>query len=118
LFDLLYGSAEVAFRFEGFAKVLEQMDAATWPIATYFLFLRFPDRFLFLKPTVTQEAAEILGQEINYRPEPNWVTYSQVIALGDLVAKKLNARKLPTLSPRDMIDVQSFIWVISPSYCK
>ena len=64
---------------------------------------------MFLKPTVTQNAAEISGFAINYRPDLNWHTYASVLAF----AKYLKA-ELVELSPRDMIDVQSFMWCIAP----
>ena len=71
LFDLLYGESEMQIRFEHFAELLSEIGAAKWPIATYFPFVTFPESHMFLKPLVTQAAANVLSQEINYRPELN-----------------------------------------------
>lgn len=116
LFELLYNDGDLQFRFEKFSAMLYEINAAKWPIATYFLFIRFPDKQIFVKPQVTQNAAEVLGMSINYRPELNWLTYSQVLNLAQNLKSKLEKIDNPTLRPEDMIDVQSFIWVTAPSY--
>jgi len=118
LYDLLYGEGEMQRRFENFAQLLSAIGSAKWPIATYFLFITFPESHMFLKPVVTQEAANVLSQEINYKPELTWLTYSQVLALAERVKNELLKDGRENLTPRDMIDVQSFIWVIAPGYCQ
>ena len=116
LYALLYGENEMRVRFEHFAELLSEIGAAKWPIATYFLFIAQPETHMFLKPVVTQDAANVLGQEINYRPELNWLTYSQVLALAERIRNELLKDGRDILAPRDMIDVQSFIWVTAPRY--
>ena len=116
LFDLLYGESEIPIRFERFSALLTEIGAAKWPIATYFLFITFPKIHMFLKPVVTQDAANVLGQEINYKPELNWLTYSQVLALAERIRKELHKTGMENMAPQDMIDVQSFIWVTAPGY--
>ncbi len=116
LYDLLYGQDEPRPRFERFAEMLSSIGAAKWPIATYFPYIAFPESQMFLKPVVTQDAANVLNQELNYRPELNWLTYSQVLSLGERIRKELLKDGREILKPRDMIDVQSFIWVIAPGY--
>ncbi len=116
LFDTLYGSDDLRIRFERFSAMLYEINSAKWPIATYFLFVAFPQEHLFLKPEVTQNAAAVLGLEINYRPELNWLTYSRVLELAKLIKDRLAACGREELEPRDMIDVQSFIWIVAPSY--
>ena len=108
LFDLLYGDDDLNLRFERYAGVLERIGAAKWTIATYFLFIVYPEQYAFLKPTVTQNAADISGFEINYRPALNWHTYRSVLAFSNYLKAEL-----VELSPRDMIDVQSFMWCIA-----
>jgi len=46
---------------------------------------------------------------LNYRSQPNWLTYSRLIAMSRAFHEKLEP-----LGVRDMIDVQSFIWLM---YC-
>ncbi len=116
LFDLLYGNDEMRVRFERFSTMLYEMKAAKWPIITYFLFIAFPDRHLFLKPEVTRNAANILNFEINYRPELNWLTYSLVLEMADSIRDKLNKDGGENFTSCDMIDIQSFIWIIAPEY--
>jgi hypothetical protein len=65
---------------------------------------------LFLKPSVTQEAAERRAFLLNYQPHPLWLTYSCRLKLGETLMKDLADMK-----PRDMIDIQSFIFVTSDS---
>jgi len=109
LFHLLYGDDDLQSRFERYADILEGIGAAKWTIATYFLFIVYPEEYMFLKPLVTQKTAAISGFEINYRPHLNWRTYRSVLAFANYLQAALVG-----LSPRDMIDIQSFMWCISP----
>ena len=109
LFDLLYGEDDLKSKFERYADILEGIGAAKWTIATYFLFIVYPAEYVFLKPTVTQNAADISGFEIKYRPDLNWNTYASVLAFANYLMAELME-----LSPRDMIDIQSFMWCIAP----
>ncbi len=105
LWALLYAPGDLSGRFEGFVDVLNEVGAAKWTTASYYLFLRFPKRFIFLKPTVTLAAADRCGFDIAYRPEVNWTTYRRTLDFAQDLQKRLSA-----LEPADMIDVQSFIW--------
>jgi hypothetical protein len=109
LFNVLFGSGSEGQRFEQFADVLGRIGAGKWTTTSYFLFLSYPQRFMFVKPTVTQNAAAVSGFEINYKPEVNWPTYSRVLAFSEYLKGALS-----DLKPRDMIDVQSFMWCIAP----
>jgi hypothetical protein len=51
--------------------------------------------------------AESLKIALNYKPEPNWLTYSKLQELADRVELELQDRKL---KPHSRIDVQGFIW--------
>ncbi|MFL9966650.1 DUF3553 domain-containing protein [Paraburkholderia sediminicola] len=113
---LLHGYESVQHRFERFCKMLDKIDAAKWPIATYFLFIGFPETQVFVKPEVTRHAADMLQIDINYRPELNWLTYRCVLTLFETLKGKLIRDGRAELVPRDMIDVQSFIWVTAPTY--
>ena len=109
LFGLLYGKDEFRNRFESFSNMLEEINAAKWTTATYFPFLVEKGKNMFVKPTVTQHAAEVCAYQINYRSELNWLTYSRVLEFAEYLKKGISA-----LNPRDMIDVQSFMWCITP----
>jgi hypothetical protein len=111
LFTLLYDDGPLQVRFEKFADCLERLEAAKWTTATYFLFLAFPEEQMFLKPTVTQNAAELVKAELNYKPELNWRTYQKLLEFSGYLRDELAKMGMPA---RDMIDVQSFMWCITP----
>lgn len=125
LFDLLYGIDEMRTRFERFSTMVydipidvnPELKAANWRVTTYFLFLTFPTQHMFFNE-ITKNTAKILGVGISYKPELNWLTYSQVLGFVELIRKKLCKDGREILVPRDMIDIQSFIWVISPGYLR
>lgn len=111
LFEFLYGSEEQKARFERFVKTLETIDAAKWPIMTYFSFISSPETEMFLKPTVCQHSAELCAFELNYKSDLNWLTYKCLLEFSKYLKNELIKLELV---PRDMIDVQSFMWCIKP----
>jgi hypothetical protein len=111
LCHLLYGDDDLQPRFERYADILEGIGAAKWPIATYFLFIVYPEKYMFLKPIITKNTAEMLRFEIHYRSDLNWRTYTSVLGFANYLKAELIDEGLV---PRDMIDVQSFMWCISP----
>jgi hypothetical protein len=70
-------------------------------------FLAQPERHLFLKPNATRVAAENYGFDFRYASKPSWSGYANLLEFASLVR-----RDLRDLRPRDMIDIQSFIWVL------
>lgn len=105
--DYLFGHDDFSERFERFTTILGEIGAAKWPIATYYPFMMFPAEHMFLKPEVTQAAADACGFELMYRPELNFVTYSKLLDFSKYLFDQLS-----DLNPRDMIDIQSFIWCV------
>jgi hypothetical protein len=73
---------------------------------TVFGFIAQPERHVFLKPNVTRVAAREYGYDFAYRSRPNWETYDSLLNFARMVY-----RDTRDLRPRDMIDLQSFIWV-------
>jgi hypothetical protein len=111
LYAFLHGPGKAAERFETWIKALEalprrQTRVLTWPNATVFGFIANPLTHLFIKPNVMRRASAALGISFDYVPRPNAQTYAQALA----VAKGLH-RSLLDMGPRDMIDIQSFLWV-------
>jgi hypothetical protein len=111
LYAFLHGSGDDAERFERWRDVVEglprrQTRVLTWPVVTVFGFIAQPTRHIFLKPNVTREAARAYGVELAYRARPNWETYASLLAFAARVR-----RDLRDLRPRDLIDIQSFLWV-------
>ena len=100
----------------GFDRLVEATDSLPaekgkvplrWPVVTVFPFLANPKRFMFLKPEVTQQAAQRLAFDLLYDAKPNWSTYSNLLAMSDLLMDNLSE-----FGVRDYMDVQSFIWVV------
>ncbi len=109
--DLLHGPQSAAAAFEAWVRVLgalprRQTRVLTWPLATVFGFIAQPGRHMFLKPMVTRRAAREYGFDFQYSSRPNWDTYKSLLAFAAQVR-----RDQAPLRPRDMIDLQSFIWV-------
>ena len=80
---------------------------STWPVATVIPYLAKPDTFMFLKPDVTKECANRLNFNLCYNATPNWLTYHKLLLMCDTLMNQLRA-----LGAKDMIDLQSFIWVV------
>ncbi|HKU37911.1 MAG TPA: hypothetical protein VJR89_07185 [Polyangiales bacterium] len=111
LYAWLEDDAPLRERFEAWCHTFEQLPRKqtrvfTWPALTVFGFLAQPKTHLFLKPNVTRRAAEAYGYTFEYRSRPNWATYASALAFATRVK-----RDVSDLRPRDMIDLQSFIWV-------
>lgn len=111
LHDFLHGAGALEPRFEAWVDVVAGLPrrrtrVLTWPMVTVWGFLAQPKVHIFLKPTVTRIAAAEYGYELAYRSRPNWETYGAVLELAARVRADLR-----DLKPRDMIDIQSFLWV-------
>ena len=109
--DLLHGNSRLPRRFEHWCDAIfslprRQTRVLSWHIVTVFPFLAQPDHHIFLKPNVTRVAAAQYGFDFPYQSTPNWRTYAALLDLAALVQEDLR-----DLHPRDMIDVQSFLWV-------
>ena len=111
LFEYVYGKGTLRARFEAFTDVVAELPrrqtrVLTWPLHTVFGMIATPRTHIFLKPRVTQIAAEAYGFDFEYKPRPNWRTYKSLLDFAAQVR-----RDTSDLGPRDMIDLQSFIWV-------
>ncbi len=107
-YQLLYGKGDLEERFTDFSRVLEKIGASKWTIISFLLFIVFPEKYMLVNPTITKKAAEISAFEINYRPEVKWLTYESVLKYSEYCKSEL-----ADLKPRDMIDVQTFIWSVA-----
>jgi hypothetical protein len=111
LYAFLHSEGPSERRFETWITALDalprkQTRVVTWPTATVFGFIADPARHLFIKPNVMRRAAAAIGMPFDYVSRPNVKTYTQAL----LLAKALR-RTLVDMNPRDMIDIQSFLWV-------
>lgn len=111
LYDFLHGRGSDTTRFENWCDALarlprRQTRVLTWPLVTVWGFLAQPDRHIFLKPMVTRRAAEAYGYEFPYQSKPSWPVYHSLLNFAEAIRHDNR-----DLHPRDMIDLQSFIWV-------
>ena len=111
LFELLHGTEAPDARFASWVEALgtlprRQTRVLTWPVATVFGFIAQPKDHFFFKPTVTREAMRRCGLHFGYAARPSWPVYKSL-----LDAVKRVRREIAGMRPRDMIDMQSFLWV-------
>jgi hypothetical protein len=111
LYDFLYGHGSGQEKFQRWCEVIDalprkQTRVSPWPIVTVFGFIAQPDQHIFLKPNVTRRAAQEYRLPFHYESQPKWKVYASYLQFAEQVR-----RDLRDLRPRDMIDLQSFIWV-------
>ena len=111
LYEFLHGGGAPEVRFARWCEAVDELPRPgtrvfTWPVVTVFGFIAQPETHVFLKPGVTRRAAAEYGAEFAYRSRPSWETYASLLELAARVR-----RDLRDLRPRDMIDIQSFLWV-------
>ena len=111
LFEFLHGPGPDEIRFASWVAALDRLPrrqtrVLTWPLATVFGFIAQPNTHFFLKPTVTREAARRYGVELPYASRPSWPLYRDLLAF----VRQVRA-DVADMRPRDMIDMQSFLWV-------
>jgi hypothetical protein len=111
LFESLHGTGGARKRFETWIETVEslprkQTRVLTWPLVTVFGFIAQPEKHIFLKPNVTRIAADEYEYGFEYRSRPNWETYASLLKFAETIRGDLT-----DLEPRDMIDLQSFMWV-------
>lgn len=112
LYDYVYGEEPLMVRFNNFAETLaslprRQTRVLTWPLQTVFGFIANPKEHIFVKPRVTKIAAEKYNYPFRYTSRPNWETYKSMLGFAERVRKDTSS-----LKPKDMMDLQSFIWVM------
>ena len=112
LYAFLHGSGSVEARFEQWIEAVgslprRQTRVLTWPLLTVFGFIAQPQTHIFLKPNVTRIAAKEYGYEFDYKSKPSWETYASLLDFAATIEGDLS-----DMRPLDMIDIQSFMWVL------
>ena len=111
LYEFLHGRGDAETKFTNWCDAVaklprKQTRVLTWPLVTVWGFIAQPNEHIFLKPNVTRIAAQKYGFDFRYQSKPTWETYASLLAFAETVR-----RDVRDLRPRDMIDIQSFIWV-------
>jgi hypothetical protein len=114
LYAFLWGRGSPHRKFEDWVQAVadlprRQTRVLTWPLVTVFGFIARPDKHLFLKPLVTRKAARRYGFDLEYSAQPSWDVYRSLMTFAAIIRRDLDRK--PGFKARDMIDLQSFIWV-------
>ena len=109
--ELVYGAGPYRPRFEHFIEELDQLPQrqtrlCKWPVVTLYPFIALPEQHLVVKPNLMKRAASTFGADLRYRSRPGWETYAAVLDLAGALRGALADWR-----PRDMVDIQGFIWV-------
>lgn len=102
-----FAEGDIAGGLSGMAAALRPYDSAKWTVVTYLPYFWHPETHMFLKPEVTIDYATRVGHRFAhvYGSDLEPSVYE---CLLDLVAS--TRREIEDLSPRDNIDIQSFLW--------
>ena len=111
LYEFLHGPGDLTEKFDRWVDAVGELPrkktrVLTWPLVTVFGFIAQPDIHMFLKPNVTRVAARAYAYDFQYKSRPSWDTYQNLLQFAATVR-----RDVRDLKPRDLIDIQSFIWV-------
>ena len=111
LYEFLHGPGNSEAKLKRWCETIgalprKQTRVLTWPLVTIFGFIAQPETHIFLKPNVTRIAARKYGFDFQYQSRPNWNTYASLLEFARTIQQDLR-----DLRPRDMVDLQSFIWV-------
>lgn len=107
--------------FERYVSALERLPTREggaridlWTTLTWLPFIAAPDRHCLIKPTIIQSFASALPFECHYRSKLNHLTYRSTQEMTECLRETLRSSEV-NLNGRelDMIDVQSFMWVVA-----
>ena len=112
---LLHGAGEPPARLEAFSDYLHTLGLRKWTYGTYFLFLAAPEQCFFVKPESLKKAAEKAVFNLDYESAPTAIGYARILEFANWIRARLLRENSEALAPRDMIDIQSFIWFVAPT---
>lgn len=103
LVDVLWGPSPIKDRFDGF---LIALGKGGWPLATSFLALVHPDKFMPVHPGTFKSVAAWLKPRMRWPTKPSGIGYQNIMEVGLMVQAQLAAANL---NARDYLDVYDFI---------
>ena len=116
LYKHLYSNETLENRFNMFIDFFGKLKNKTdfkiysWPMVSYFGFIFLPEELVFIMKTKIEHAADLCNYEISYDSSLNWETYDKSKNFYKDLKLKLEKENL---FPKDMIDIQSFIWLLA-----
>lgn len=105
----IFAEGDFARGLTGMIAAIRAQAQPSWTMLTYLPFMWRPDQYLFLKPAVTCDFADRIGHSFG-RDYAEGMTAGVYQSLLDLGAE--TRREIAELKPKDLIDVQSFIYVV------
>lgn len=106
MLDLLYGSGPSPERLGRYIDyVVSNRLPNKWTFPTYFLFICNPSEEMFIKPMAVRTFLQLIGREDLFSSKPT----SQAYAAFKGICREL-WQALEAYGPRDMVDIQGFIW--------
>ncbi len=107
MLDLLYGDGPAHVRLTRYADFVKANNLPNkWTFPTYFLFICHPDTEMFVKPRTTKWFLEFVGVPPTFTSVPTPPAYVTIKQCAQLLKDGLQQ-----YGPRDMVDIQSLIWV-------
>ena len=108
IFELVYGDGETSERLEAYSLFTEQNELPNkWTFPTYLLFFAHPGSEFFIKPSVAKWFLDFAGSKTKLGSKPSGLVYKEVKTLVNELRSSLSDE----YEIRDMIDLQSLIWV-------
>ena len=105
--DLLYGQGTSPDRLGRYLQYVQDNHLPNkWTFPTYFLFVCHPDTEMFVKPETTKAFLNWLGRSEVWSSIPKTDTYTAILSVANDIRSSLESYQ-----PRDMVDIQSLIWV-------
>ena len=109
LYRLLDNTLDKQITFNTYADLLGEIKMDTWPVTTLPLFLLDYEKYICVKPFGLQYVASSCDRHIDTRRPPTWEKYGRVLDFATHLKTKLERET--SIHPKDMIDLQSFIYV-------
>jgi len=107
MFDLLHGPDAGHLRLTRYTDYVKAAGLPNkWAFPTFFLFVCHPESEMFIKPRTTRWFVEFAAGYKAFASTPTPFSYVTVKQLAEQLLTDLRE-----FSPRDMVDIQSFIWV-------
>lgn len=115
LYALLYGPGNLKNRFVAWIVAVGELPrkksrVLSWPVLTLFPYLAQPSKYMIMKPTAMNFAANELGFDLDYSSKPSFRTYERLLELANQVKVGI-----ADLKPANYHDIQTFLWVIGSS---
>ena len=108
--ELMWGLHSPEIRLARFCEVTADWGLNKWTNATYFLFFAHPGECMFVKPESMRRALDSSPYVLTYQSTPTAELYGGILGFSRWLRSKLEEFK-----PKDMIDIQSFIWDMAPT---